>query len=372
MQLKHVQLNRKVKHLKERKPDGTSVPTIVFRVVAVVATLLLALFITLAGVLLLIFRGPSPSARDLMTMTLLETNNMRWLPRAFLSEADVSEIVSRTQMKSIDTGIVDRSMVDATQETTVAEGLDPNGIQLIEIEGRTFSAKLLVVNDPSRVHVGSTYPVNEGGKDLAELAVDYDAIAAVNGGLYDMRQASGGSPIGPVISYDALQWPNNDGRGNYFVAFDQNNMLRIIDISYVSTSSIQTMVQAEGLRDGICYPDEATTDSYHFCPLIVNGTMRQTGILGSGANPRTAIGQRADGAVLLLTCDGRGVNGHLGATASDIASIMREHGAINAANIDGGSASQMIYQGEYVQRSHTFLFANTSWKVPTAIVVESR
>ena len=90
---------------------------------------------------------------------------------------------------------------------------------------------------------------------------------------------------------------------------------------------------------------------------------------GSGANPRTAIGQRADGAILLLVTDGRGASGHLGATASDLISVMQEYGAVNAANLDGGSSSTMVYNGGYEMTSVTFYYQNSSWKLPTAFVV---
>ena len=77
--------------------------------------------------------------------------------------------------------------------------------------------------------------------------------------------------------------------------------------------------------------------------LIVNG-QPCSGLI-SGVNPRTAIGQRADGAVLLLVIDGRQVNS-LGASYGDLADIMLEYGAVNASNLDGGSSTLMIYRGE--------------------------
>ncbi|MBO4297669.1 MAG: phosphodiester glycosidase family protein, partial [Clostridia bacterium] len=60
-----------------------------------------------------------------------------------------------------------------------------------------------------------------------------------------------------------------------------------------------------------------------------------------------AIGQRADGAVLLLVIDGRQVNS-LGAGMSDLISVMLEYGAVNAANLDGGSSSRLYYNGEFI------------------------
>ena len=41
-----------------------------------------------------------------------------------------------------------------------------------------------------------------------------------------------------------------------------------------------------------------------------------------------------------------GLVDRIGATYEDLISIFLEHGAVNAANLDGGSSSSMIYQGE--------------------------
>ena len=89
----------------------------------------------------------------------------------------------------------------------------------------------------------------------------------------------------------------------------------------------------------------------------------------STRNPRTAIGQREDGTVLLLVTDGRGISGHLGATASDLIDVMSKNGAVNAANIDGGSSSSMYYKGEYLMTSVTLYYSNSSWRLPDAFII---
>lgn len=53
--------------------------------------------------------------------------------------------------------------------------------------------------------------------------------------------------------------------------------------------------------------------------------------------PRTAIGQKRDGTILLLVIDGRQSGGILGATLLDVQNILYSQGAWNAANLDGGS-----------------------------------
>ena len=98
---------------------------------------------------------------------------------------------------------------------------------------------------------------------------------------------------------------------------------------------------------------------------------RQLNGAGSGANPRTVIGQRADGAILLLVTDGRGASGHLGATAQDLINVMQQYGAVNAANLDGGSSSSLYYDGEYLMTSVTLYYANSSWRLPTSFLVKS-
>ena len=48
---------------------------------------------------------------------------------------------------------------------------------------------------------------------------------------------------------------------------------------------------------------------------------------------------------------------------------MQEFGAVNAANLDGGSSSCMYYDGEYLMTSVTFYYSNSSWKLPAGFVV---
>ncbi len=64
--------------------------------------------------------------------------------------------------------------------------------------------------------------------------------------------------------------------------------------------------------------------------------------------PRTAIGYSKSGTLILVTIDGRRKGISEGATISELAKIMRELGAYNAMNLDGGSSTQMVYKGKLV------------------------
>ena len=93
--------------------------------------------------------------------------------------------------------------------------------------------------------------------------------------------------------------------------------------------------------------EELTADNHIGPFLIVNGEAQDIVGIAGGTNPRTAIGQTADGKILLLAVDGRQPNS-IGATFSDLQDIMAQYGAVNASTMDGGTSTQMYYDGEVI------------------------
>ena len=100
-------------------------------------------------------------------------------------------------------------------------------------------------------------------------------------------------------------------------------------------------VLAQGLTDAVSF---RTHDG---SPPRSSSTARCSPKTSAAASPRTAIGQCADGSVLLLVLDGRSIN-TLGATMQDVADIMLEYGAVNASISTAGSSSVMVYDGEII------------------------
>lgn len=66
------------------------------------------------------------------------------------------------------------------------------------------------------------------------------------------------------------------------------------------------------------------------------------GIAGLSRQPRTAIGATADGKIIMLVCDGRGMRGSAGFTLSELADKLISLGVVNAINLDGGGSSAII------------------------------
>ena len=321
------------------------------------------IIITLVLTIFLICHGPSESARNLFVTTILETGQLKFLASVFLSDSEISEIVSQnslsTMQEEVDTGLI-----------TVDENTEKELIEIHKVSGNNFEGTMMIVNDPSKISLATTYPWSEYGKELDKLVAENNAIAGINGGLYYSDANKGGRPLGVTVSNGEIQDMSLGANGLHLIGFDEDNILRIIDISNMNRNEIETLFTTEKIRDDVSFQEEASDKNNHFVKLIINGEKRELNGMGSGANPRTAIGQREDGSVLLLVTDGRGKNGHLGATAADLIEIMSEYGAINAANIDGGSSSTMYYNGEYLMDSVTFYYSNSSWRLPTAFIVK--
>jgi len=312
--------------------------------------------------------GPSTHARNLFVTTLLETGQMKFIVKLFMSDDEIQKVVNSNSMVTFDEE-VDNSLINTSDIK------DINGIELVEITGSTFMAKMIIVNDPSRVKLATIYDGNwkEYGVTLDKLVNHNDAFAGVNGGLYVSSGNKGGRPMGLVVSDGVIEHNSPAGiAGLHLIGFNEDNLLKIIDLSGKNKQEVEDIIKKEKIRDAVAFQEEMSDANNHFVKLIINGESREVNGSGSGANPRTAIGQRKDGAVLLLVTDGRGANGHLGATAQDLIEVMEEYGAVNAANIDGGSSSSMYYDGKYEMTSVTLYYSNSSWKLPTGFVVEKR
>ena len=331
----------------------------ILKALSFVAVFVLIAVITLYTTFLLICYGPSKKARNMFVTTFLETGALKFVVGLVLPDAKVQEIVnsnSLAEMKAdVDTNLIE---VKASEE-----------IEIEKVTGSNFSGTMMIVHDPSKVFVGTTYPFSEYGKTLDELVKSADAIGGINGGIYQSSGNKGGYPMGVVVSKGEIVWNSPYGVGYYMVGFDENNILRIISVSGLSTTQVENLVKEEKIRDAVTFQEEASDANNHFVKLIVNGEKRESNGLGSGANPRTALGQREDGTVLMLVTDGRGASGHLGATANDLIEIMEKYGAVNAANIDGGSSSTMYYQDKYLMTSVTLYYSNSSWRLPEAFLI---
>jgi exopolysaccharide biosynthesis protein len=336
---------------------------VILKVSIYLVTILLFIVVNLFLAFKIFCYGPSTSAKDLFVTTFLETGKLKFIVSLVLPKGEISRIVNQNSLKSMNSD-VDENLIGTTND-------NDNQIITENISGDTYEATMMIIKNPAKVFVGTTYPWSEYGSELSSLVEDNGAIVGVNGGLYvDQDYNRGGHPGGVVVSNGVIENLTNGMYGLVLVGLDNNNILKMISLSGRSTDEIKDIILNEGIRDAVCFQEESSNSNNHFTKLIVNGTPREINGYGSGANPRTVIGQKKDGTILLLVTDGRGTKGHIGATASDLIEIMQKYDAVNAANLDGGSSSAMYYKGKYLRTSVTLYHANNSWRLPTSILVK--
>ena len=346
---------------------------ILLKVMAFLMTFVAALAVTLLISLKMLCSDAFPHVQQTFVTTILETGQLKFLASWFLSPEEIQKIVDENSMKEFDVE-VDAGLIQMGGFGNAGLGAgqdDSKDIEIFEVAGNTYTGIMMIVKDPSRVSLASIYPWREVGVTLDELVNSNNAVAGINGGLYNSKNNSGGHPYGVLVSNGEIQYNKpQEYTGLVLVGFTEDHILQIIDISQMTPDDIVNLVAEKKIRDAVTFQEEASDANNHFVQLIINNEVRQLNGMGSGLNPRTAIGQRADGSVLMFVTDGRGKAGHLGASCSDLIAVMQEYGAVNAANLDGGSSTCMYYEGEYLMDSVTFYYSNSSWKLPAGFIVK--
>ena len=328
-------------------------------------TTLAILFVGLYGGLKLAVDGPSDHFRQIFITSLMESSAGPIAARMVLTDAQINEILSNNKTIEFD-HITDPDLVSVMREEAAAAAeaarqagieaetnLDPDGdgIELHEISGPMYHGALLIVYDPSRVICATidNYTHSGAGMTLEQLIEKYGAVAGINGGQYEDESGLGigGWPVGVVMSQGVLRADNADEF--YEAGTDENG-----DPIYETRTALPTVgftqddILVVGTFGGGYAESMGLRDAVSFGPaLIVNGEAANYSGVGGGLNPRTAIGQRADGAVLLLCIEGRR-SSSMEATMADLIDIMVQYGAVNAFNLDGGMSSSMYYNGEEI------------------------
>jgi exopolysaccharide biosynthesis protein len=302
----------------------------------------------------LLYYGPFQNVKKSMVSAIMQTKTHQYLATTFLSKDSISKILNRdaNNLGSWTTG----STADEQLNDVKISNSHDDTITRYDIPGKKWSgAYMLEIKDPSRVKVGYTKKLGKEGQRTSQIAENNNAIAAINGGGFTDKSSdgkvwagTGGTPLGFVIS---------DGNV-IFNDMSENEKTSVMAVS----SDGHLIVGQKSLAD---LKKEKATQAIAFGPaLIVNGKAQKG--LDAGPNPRTAIGQKQDGTILMLVIDGRqGIK--LGASLQDVQQIMLQFGAWNATNLDGGSSSTMYYDGEVISNPSDPLGERS---VATAVYVE--
>ena len=328
-----------------------------------VISILLGLYVLGCSSFLFILYGPYDTFRTWLITTAMATMNHQYYCKWFYSDEQINAVLNENYVAE-GTESTDPSLItfDKTEgyaniyERQILEHEEDALYKIIRFKVNDCDAYLAAVYDASKISVGVSKYLGVGGQYVYDMAKQQNAVLAINGGgFYDPNYSStGGNPLGVTIKdgeviTDETYSSNNGG----IIGFNWSNQLVLL------RNADGNEALDAGIRDAV------TMGPF----LIVNGKMANIkGNGGWGYAARTAIGQRADGIVLMLVVDSNEFRTK-GASIKDLAEIMERYGAVNAANLDGGTSSAMVENGKLINDPIDSALRHKTRGIPTMFKV---
>ncbi|WP_442601404.1 phosphodiester glycosidase family protein [Paenibacillus sp. KN14-4R] len=276
------------------------------------------------------------SLRYLLADTLITTQHREWA-RYIIGKEELDKRVADYMDQFEEMGKVKEKpdMIKPNKGTNSSNLSAKEAVTIEPIEGKGFKGSLLIIRDPKKLRLVVTQNPNKGEK-VSSMVKRTGAIAGVNaGGFHDPEwNGNGFQPEGIVISNGKLIY--NDGNMNssyHIVGIDKDG--RMVAGKF-KVSDIMKM----NIQEGVSFPSK----------FIANGKgLIKSPKDGWGIAPRTSMAQTADGTILFAIIDGRQTHS-IGASLYDIQEIFLKHGAITAANLDGGSSSVLVHKNTIINK----------------------
>ena len=143
-----------------RKKKSGLLGRIIRRFFLVLFTVVILAVAALILVMNMVFNGPSPAARDVLTMSLIEASATKWVPALFIGEDTVAEI--RTSVNAeLEEDVTDTTKVIIQANNVITGDSNewdkyPDGVRFEEYAGDTYNAHIMIVRDPAQVYMGTS------------------------------------------------------------------------------------------------------------------------------------------------------------------------------------------------------------------------
>ncbi|KRF03799.1 exopolysaccharide biosynthesis protein [Paenibacillus sp. Soil766] len=280
------------------------------------------------------------SLRFMMADTIITTQHRDWAKYLI----GTSELQKRVEAytKSFDEmgtekdlGLVEIAPLPSHTPTEVVAPVKKDLVTIENISGPNFKGKLVTISDPTKLRIAVPEKAGKGEK-VSSMVKRTGAILGVNGGGFidPNWEGNGFQPEGVVISGGKIFYNDKGMNGTVqIVGIDKEG--RMISGKYKVSELLQMGVQ------------EAVSFSPRF---IVNGVGQvKSQADGWGIAPRTCMAQTKDGSILFAIIDGRQTHS-IGATLYDVQEIFLAHGAITAANLDGGASTVLVHNNAIINK----------------------
>ncbi len=290
------------------------------------------IFLVITTPIVLLF-GPYDNTRKTVISTVLATRHA-YLINDLIPKAMIDKFLGIDDTQNSQEESQDMKKINVKYKVG-------NEINRYDIHTQRFDGYVLEIKNPLKVKVAMTKYLGKMGEKTSEMAEDNNAVAAINGGSFvdkssdgTLYAGTGSEPGGFVISDGKVIYPKsgaNENNVENVIAFTKGGELIVGD---------HTLAQLKKLsvQEAMCFRKPN---------IVINGVRQIKNKLEDGLNPRTAVGQKEDGTVILLVIDGRKITSP-GASLYDVQEIMMNRGAVNAGALDGGYSATMYYKSSVI------------------------
>ena len=290
----------------------------------------LTFFICLIAIVFLLY-GPISFFRETLITTAMTTKSHQFIATFLYSDKTIKKVMNENRVIE-ESKSNENKVISYDLDKEIQSNKENKLYKIIDIDEKTYKGYLVAIYDPSRVKVATSKYLGKKGEYITTVSKDNNAKVIINAsGFYDPEWNSNGAiPHGLVIQNGKVvsDFKKSNVSGG-LVGFDKNDNL-----------VLEKYTKEEAINNGI-------RDAVEFGPfLIKNGiSSKVEGNGGWGIAPRTVIAQRKDKIVLFLVIDGRSTKS-LGASMKDLIIILERCKAYNAANMDGGSSTELVVNGK--------------------------
>lgn len=292
---------------------------------------------------LTLFVGKTAAQKDGAPVTISDApfseNGTTYIPLQFISEAlgyslEWSKNPSEVSISRDNTN----ASLPAITRGSVTNGAAPivSARKTFKVGSKSISAQMVTISlMHPKIKLDVVLAGDTTGKveNLSSIAKRSKATVAINGTFFDAyTKDSYKAPYGYIVSKGELRMKASGDKRTIFT-YDNNLLADLIpgaDFNeYFNQGSIQGALQA-GPR--------LLVDGKVSLDVKAEGFKDPKILTGGGA--RSALGLTRDHKLILLTTSG--------ATIPQLAEMMKQAGAYQAMNLDGGASSGLYYNGKYL------------------------
>ena len=315
------------------------------RLKSIILYTLFTVFFTIVTAPFILIYGPFENARKIFIGTAMESMHYQWVATMFLSQDKINEIL---EINTIVEEVVEETEKQDSSFIDIPKRKD-NTIELQELgdENKKFKGYALIIKDPTRVKIGVSSKLAERkGETVSEIAERYDAVAAINGGYFTDEEgaeqwtSNGGIPVKFLMSEGRIINDTERDKEQPILAITKEGKMLVGETT------------ANKLLEKKANEEENIVEAMGYEVTLIKGgkkcNLKTCPVTGSA--PRTLIGQREDGAIVMVVLNSNSdlPGERLCATMNECQKLMSDLGCYNAINLDGGKSTTMYLNGEVI------------------------